>query len=418
MKIFFTTLLFSAAALAIPHKRPHMDLEMTGPEYLRLLEKAPAKKSFYKSMVTAEEKDLERFLAIGKRNLQWVDFVNKSRAPENKLSLSSPATAPGNSVYQPRTYNFRIIKTQWSILESLLPASLKKVVLEGGEFTTDLGVSEREFKEWLFQVDAAYQITARYKMMLPYKTEMATLASYDVRGFVALRDEEDLDAKLADFDSLSDLKQSAFQKNLMMVCLNAQTPRPECKAQLKLATETKTLVDFKNKYLPQGLALYNSFFDIAGTRPDGVWTSLDPDNMRIPFADPHNEAVKNYVKDNVEDEWRWNGWQLHLDFVESDDPTMTHIVWEAGATPHVDNAPGTTITMDQNSLLTEYDVQWTIRHEYGHVIGFPDCYHEFFDEELEAFVSYQLDVTNLMCSRRGKLKQVHYDELKRVYFKQ
>jgi hypothetical protein len=93
-------------------------------------------------------------------------------------------------------------------------------------------------------------------------------------------------------------------------------------------------------------------------------------------------------------------------------------VWEEGATPHVDNAPGTTITMDANSPLSEYDVQWTIRHEYGHVLGFPDCYEEFYDEEAEAFVSYQLDVTNLMCSRRGKLKQVHYDELKRAYYKE
>src|SRR5439155_5532825 len=100
------------------------------------------------------------------------------------------------------------------------------------------------------------------------------------------------------------------------------------------------------------------------------------------------------------------------------DPTMTHIVWEAGATPHVESAPGSTITMDENSLLSEYDVQWTIRHEYGHVLGFPDCYHEFYDVEEEVFVSYQLDVTNLMCSRRGKLKETHYNELKKAYFKQ
>lgn len=415
MSLFFCTTLLSTVALAAPSKRPHMDLEMTGREYLALLDKtAPQKKS--KSFKTsAEEQDIERFLAIGKRNMQWVDFVNKSRT-DNKLSLSSPATSPGNSVALPRTYNFKIIKGQWNILEALLPTSLKKVVFEGAPFTTDLGVTDREFIEWLFQVDAAYQIAARYKMMLPYKEEMKTLSAYDIRGFVNLRDDAELEAKLADFDSLSDLKQSALIKNLMMVCSNAGVTRPDCKAELNAAIVSKTLAKFKEQYFTSGEQTYNSFFDIAGTRPDGVWTAQDPDNMYFPFADPKNEAVKSYLKDNIEDEWKWNGWQLHLNFVDSNDPTMTHIVWEAGATPHVDNAPGTTITMDENSLLSEYDVQWTIRHEYGHVIGFPDCYHEFFDEELDAFVSYQLDVTNLMCSRRGKLKQTHFDELKRVYF--
>ena len=60
----------------------------------------------------------------------------------------------------------------------------------------------------------------------------------------------------------------------------------------------------------------------------------------------------------------------------------------------------------------------TIRHEYGHVLGFPDCYLEFYDTNLNQMVQYQLDITNLMCSRRVHLQQSHYDEMKRVYFRQ
>jgi hypothetical protein len=423
MKYFaacFSFALMSSLALASSAKRPHMDLEMTGREYLALLEKNPVKKISKKNkmLVSSVDQEMEKYLAIGKRNLQWVDFVNQARGAQGKLSLSSPATSPGNSVQQPRTYNFKIIQGQWAVLESLLPASLKKVVFENAPFTTELGVSDREFIEWLFQVDAAYQITARYKMMLPYLEEMKGLAAYDIRGYVHLSSEEDLDIQLNDFTSLSDQKQTALLKDLLMLCLNSEKARALCRSELAAAVENKTLVSFKDQYLPAGAALYNGFFTLAGKRADGVWTAQDEYNMFIPFANPHNDAVLNYLKDNIEAEWRWKGWQLHLNFIESQDPTMTHIVWEEGATPHVDNAPGTTITMDQNSLLSEYDVQWTIRHEYGHVLGFPDCYHEFYDEELNAFVSYQLDVTNLMCSRRGKLKQTHFDELKRLYFAQ
>jgi hypothetical protein len=403
--------------MALPSHTHHLDLELSGREYMDLLAKSPSKK-MNKQLQSAEDLQIERWLAIGKRNLQWVDFVNAARSPEARVSLSSPATQAGNGPTAPRFYNFKMIKEKWDVLEALLPKSLKAVVLEGAPFTTDLGVTDREFMEWLFQVDSAYQIAARYKLMLPYKEEMKGLAAYDVRGYLQLSGEEDLDQKLSDFENQSDLKQSRLTRSLIMLCMNAEKKRADCRKELTLAITNKSVVDFKNQYLPSGEALYNYYFTIAGTRPDAVWTSADPDHFVIPFANPHNEAVLNYLRDNIQDEWKWNGWQLVLKFEDSTDPKMTHIVWEEGATPHVDNAPGTTITMDANTPLSEYDVQWTIRHEYGHVIGFPDCYHEFYDEEEEAFVSYQLDITNVMCSRRGKFKEIHYKELKRAYYKE
>jgi hypothetical protein len=50
-----------------------------------------------------------------------------------------------------------------------------------------------------------------------------------------------------------------------------------------------------------------------------------------------------------------------------------------------------------------------------HVIGLPDCYHEFYDTNLEAYVNYQLDISDLMCSRAGNIKERIYTELKKVY---
>ena len=412
--MLLSALLASGIAQALPSHEHHLDLELTGKEYLKLLSEQPK----LKSVQSEEDKEIEKWLAIGKRNLQWVDFVNAARPPERKLSLSSPATQSGNGPSAPRFYNFKLIKEKWDVVKALLPKSLKAVVFDNAPFTTDLGVTDREFMEWLFQVDGAYQIAARYKLMLPYLEEMKEGAAYDVRGYLQLKDEENLDQKLADFANLPDLKQSRLTRSLIMICMNTETKRADCKKELNTAMGENTLVAFKDKYLPAGEGLYNYFFTILGARPDGVWTSADPMNMVIPFADPKNDAVLSYIRDNVEDEWRWEGWQLHINFVDSDDETMTHIVYEEGATPHVDNAPGTIITMDANSPLSEYDVQWTIRHEDGHVLGFPDCYHEFYDEEEEAFVSYQLDVTNLMCSRRGRLKETHFNEMKRMYYKE
>lgn len=73
--------------------------------------------------------------------------------------------------------------------------------------------------------------------------------------------------------------------------------------------------------------------------------------------------------------------------------------------------------MDADQPLTEYDAQWTIRHEFGHVLGLPDCYLEYYDPDKEVIVSYQIDIDDLMCSRHGHIQGHHLDELKRVYFR-
>ena len=84
---------------------------------------------------------------------------------------------------------------------------------------------------------------------------------------------------------------------------------------------------------------------------------------------------------------------------------------------NVNGLGGNQIVMDSNQPIEEYESQWTIRHEFGHVLGLPDCYHEFYDTNLEAYVNYQLDVTDLMCSRAGNMKERIYTELKKAYGK-
>jgi hypothetical protein len=73
--------------------------------------------------------------------------------------------------------------------------------------------------------------------------------------------------------------------------------------------------------------------------------------------------------------------------------------------------------MDSNQPIEEYESQWTIRHEFGHVLGLPDCYHEFYDVNARAYVNYQLDITDLMCSRAGNMNERIYKELKEAYEK-
>lgn len=412
------------------HKIPHLDLEMTGYEYKVLLEqdKSPIQKLKFNlenilkntgldKTTSSDPEDvvLDEYLLMGQKNLQWVTLVNEFRSSEKKISFSSQATQQGFPISSPRVMNFKIVQETWAVLRTLLPSPLKKVIFEGAQISKDIPVSDREFIEWLFQVDRAYQLAARYKMMKPYKQEMSEIAAYDVRGYLMLKEDGSLDQRLQNWANLNDKMQQKYSHALKQICRNSGESTENCNNEFQSYKNTQQLLAFKNKYFTFGQENYESFFSIPVARTDGVWDSKSGEILTFPFANPHNEAVLNYLRSNIEDEWRWDNWQLKLDFIETDSPLTTHVVFVPGSTPHVDGIAGSEITMDANAPLSEYDVQWTIRHEYGHVLGFPDCYIEFYDEDVDAIISYQLDITNLMCSRRGRLSSAHSEEIKRVY---
>ncbi len=134
----------------------------------------------------------------------------------------------------------------------------------------------------------------------------------------------------------------------------------------------------------------------------------------MPFLDPLDKMVEDFLTYNLQEEWKFLSWQLVLSFSQS---ASIFIRFEPDAMPNVDVVGGNQITMNKNAPLTEYDVQWIIRHEFGHTLGFVDCYLEFYVPSENAMMAYQIDIDNLMCSRQGHIQQTHYEQMKKYYFK-
>ena len=247
--------------------------------------------------------------------------------------------------------------------------------------------------------------------MKPYLDELKEERKNDVRGYYSLSREPAVEATLDNWSSLPLDAQVKYRDQLLGVCGNSEE-RPVCKSEFD---STQSKKNFWLKYKAASQTVYEDFFKIQWFRTDILWTSANPDEASMPFVDPNNAAIASYLKENVEDEWKWQDWQLRLNFQAGDPASMSHLEFKPGVTAHVETP--NKIVMDENQPTTEYNSQWTIRHEYGHILGFPDCYIEFYDEDRGRMVNYQLDTTNLMCSRRGVLQQKHFDEMKRVYYR-
>ncbi len=405
-------LLFSIQIFAarVPQSIPHFDLEMTGEEWREVLAQ---RRSVFGSTVSGP---LDKVLNLGKRNLDWLRFINSGRT--SKISLTDPSTTKGIPIESPKEYSDKTALLAYDHVIAQMPPSMKKVLVDLEPFTPDPGVSDADYIKWGHQIDVVYQTGARWLTMEPWLGELVENKTRDVRGHYFLSKDPNRNQNFATFASLPVDVKNNYSNWLVANCVNDRGDERGCRDELSIAESSRTISLFYDKYKRAAAENWKSFFKI----PDGIrfssltWDQSNPNLAVIPFTDMGDQTQKDYLSVNIEDEWKWLGWQLRLDFA-STAAKKVNVHWEPGITPHVEDLGSSEVYMDSNAPLTEYDVRWTIRHEFGHVVGFPDCYLEFYDPTRKLIVSYQHDVTDLMCARSGHFKQNHFDEMKRVYFR-
>lgn len=405
MALFSLSASLFAAGQQSHEKPPHILPDVDGKYYQNLLAQSQLKIS--------ESDNLGLVVKMGERNLQWLDYINKFR--EQKLSFSTPENTKAYPIYSPKIYNENLILERYENLLADLPTEMKEVLIDGLEFTDVPPIDERKYLEYGFMVDGLYQSAARYRLVTPYKDYYIEQRAQDIRGYYHLDKLENREKKLAEYSSLSDEEQTYIRTWAIGMCYNSIIDESKCGKELDrvIRNNNGDISEYYKKYLGKSKRIYNDYFRIPdyARRKDIRWDNVDEQKIvYVPFKDNVTQDVKSFLH-NIELEWNINHWKLLLEY--SHKANIPYILFKPGVTPHVNGLGGNEIVMDANAPLTEWDVQWTIRHEYGHVLGFPDCYVEFYDESTETFVNYQIDIDNLMCSRRGKVFDYHFVELAR-----
>jgi hypothetical protein len=355
---------------------------------------------------------VDEAVRVGKRNMDWLKHMNSLKPDDQKIALTKPGELASYPIDKPKFNSPALIEASFKELMDSVPANMKSILFQDGAFTDEPGLDLETYILWAKKVDKMYQSATRWVLEEPELYWYKMNKQNDIRGYYFLSREENLTEKLQNFSALSDADKARLTPLLVNVCENQKGVDVGCESDLKTAVGSGKVNEFYLSYASNSKAMLDSLFQIQGTRPDFVWNSSSPQVATLPLLTTPSETVNQFLKFNIEDEWKWADWNLRLNLTNDAD---VHVVFSPGSTPHVNEIAGNEITMDDNAPLTEWDVRWTIRHEFGHVLGFPDCYVEFYDENLNAMVNYQVDITNLMCSRAGKMQELHYNELKKAY---
>lgn len=399
------TLILSLAFASTAFAVPHLDLEMTSNEYRQVLSTIP-------KSISVDDPAITEAINLGDRLSKWIAKVNTGRTQSTAIRLTSAATRRGIPIDKPNTYSPAIIKEETAKILKEVPSEITKVLLASTDLPGSIPMDDETFITHARRIDKNYQSAARYKSVDQYRGEYARMASRDVRGYYYLTTNKITEVELRDVAIIPADKVKPIKDALTLICFNSTGVLSVCKNQMNKAFTSNTVGAFYAKYFPGAKSNWDEFFRIPdfGVRNDVVWSGS---TATVPFNTPSIAKFGPYLKDNIEDEFRWNGWKLKLNFGTFPDGPL--LKFEPGVVPHVNRLGGNEIVMDSNQPIEEYESQWTIRHEFGHVIGLPDCYHEFYDTTLKAYVNYQLDITDLMCSRAGNMNERIYNELKGAY---
>lgn len=416
MQLRFFALLFSflftVSGIASTHKPPHLDLDASSSE-LRAALKIRSKSVLSKTV--GKETSIDTALKLGERLLAWVDLINQSRADKDKIYLSSPETRHGIPITAPNHYSPRSVETDMNSARTQMPEAMRNILFSDVLLPNTNPISDIDFSKYGRLVDRVYQTAARWQMLIPYKSYFIANQKDDIRGYYYLKTNNWDMISLQNWQNIPVETQNSIREAFIGICMNSRVAYAKCKTRADAVDNSAKAVNYYQSYMSGSEQIYNGFFQLSNARRDINWNAKDSAIAAIPFVDPARADVQHFIKHNIEDEFSWQGWNLKINFVAK--RPAPYIVFIPGVTANVESLGGNKIEMDANKSLNEYEEQWTIRHEFGHVLGLPDCYHEFYDDVNEEFINYQIDITDLMCSRAGNMSQRIYDQLKNTYMK-
>jgi uncharacterized protein YjaZ len=201
-------------------------------------------------------------------------------------------------------------------------------------------------------------------------------------------------------DILKKLLTENDEKEIISLCENSKRIY-QCKREFEFSKRSKKLGEMANFYLKQvEKDKFQSLFNLRENHArfncekqvDSTWLKLRAIN------DGFDDDLFQAIVKNIERVWSKNSLKVAIEIV---DPGMDYdlkIAAIQNQISHVNNNDLSTMYLDKN--LDRTSIVNVAAHEFGHNIGFPDCYIEFFDTVKNALVYYELspDSRNIMCS--------------------
>ncbi|MEW6057033.1 MAG: hypothetical protein AB1540_10500 [Bdellovibrionota bacterium] len=380
-----------------------------------------------KSGSMPNEGGISEVIRVGARALEWLTLLQKNTPMAQRTQVWKKESSIGRefSPEYPLIYNDAIILEEFNSTFARLPLSAQQVLLDatiGLPESAPSDVSHDELIGFLSAIFSSYSQASRW-LSLYDKRDAYKQGPRDVRPWLKLRDRETaLKELIWKWDVISPEERMKFVDELAGSCPFAVSKEKQaCIKEYERLAESMfagtRAFRWLNELIRQGKERYEEKFAIKRAN-QGLRTSSVGALKKIELGVfGIDRELLQWMQEQIAQSWNFPG-LLTVELYEAQTETEQSLVveWKSGEMPRVPQTGGNVIVMDANTPRWLEYTNVTFRHEFGHILGFGDCYTEFWDEELRAFTFYSFDPTNAMCALSGDYQERHYKALVERYF--
>lgn len=417
MKIILCFLAFIASAHAEDQRAGTLGIDLgylIPPSRMRIFTNVP------------RSQELDDIVRIGARALDWVDILQKDIPESQREQIWRRIDRIGReaSPEKPLYYNSDILTHQFDVIVHTTPAAILEILRGTGPLPSrpPEGMTIADVVVRIRAIHKAYSSTSRLLALYGWRS-LLDKDSRDFRGWLGLRADLRLLTEMTKrWNALSQGERESFVAQVSAACPLATGDSVwSCRQQRAGLVESSEggseALEWMQNIFSRGRAKYSSRFGVrqlhdgARTYVYGKYHGIEVPTYGI------EPQVLSWIQSRVSEAWVFpNILGVALFATQERVPGAVEVKWERGALPNVNRVAGDTITMDANTPKWLEHTQTVMRHEMGHVLGFTDCYTEFWDEDLAAFTYYTLDPEDAMCALSGKYLERHRDALLKRYF--
>ncbi len=222
-----------------------------------------------------------------------------------------------------------------------------------------------------------------------------------------------------DMLKLLDQKENQFvETQALRICLALGNEHFLCQQEIGVEKKKKNLAGIASKLFNRFKSeRFNKLFMLKSSHPQFSCVRNDDKiemDINLKF-DSVFELNKKLFADYVSEAWSNSTFKLNLHFNEENHQYKSIQIFPS--------ANGLSVVPDQdtskiflNPNLNPNEQKRVLAHEFGHVLGFPDCYTEYYDAQNKNLVYFEMGEGNfnLMCSiKNGAIVPSEYlDQLK------